>query len=84
LRGDTAVSGDEVDAILEFRDGSYGAVEIKLSDRGIEDAKKSLLKFYEHTKKKPKFMAIVVGYYEAIIKDKETGIYILPITALKP
>ena len=31
-------SGDEVDAILEFRDGSYAAVEIKLSDIGVEDA----------------------------------------------
>lgn len=26
------VTGDEVDAIVEFRDGSYGAIEIKLSD----------------------------------------------------
>ena len=33
---------------------------------------------------KPKFMAIIVSNINAIIKDKETGIYILPITALKP
>ena len=46
-------SGDEVDAILEFRDGKYGAVEIKLSDgEGIEEAKKSLLKFYANVSKK--------------------------------
>ena len=77
-------SGDEVDSILEFSDGSYAAVEIKLSDGSIEDAKKSLLTFYENVKKKPKFMCIIVGHYEAVIKDPETGIYILPITALKP
>lgn len=77
-------SGDEVDAILEFRDGSYGAVEIKLTDRGIEQAKKSLLRFYESVKVKPKFMCIIMGYYEAIVKDEDTGIYILPITSLKP
>jgi hypothetical protein len=77
-------SGDEVDAILELRDGSYGAIEIKLTDKGIEDAKKSLLKFYKNVKVKPKFMCIIVGYYEAIIQDKDTGIYIVPITALKP
>jgi hypothetical protein len=77
-------SGDEVDAILELRDGSYGAIEIKLIDKGIEDAKKSLLKFYKNVKVKPKFMCIIVGYYEAIIQDKDTGIYIVPITALKP
>ena len=34
--------------------------------------------------KKPKFMCVVVGYTDAIAKDPETGIYIVPITALKP
>ncbi len=78
-------SGDEIDAILEFKDGSYAAVEVKLSYRGIEEAKKSLLKFYENVnKKKPKFMCIIVGDFNAAIKDPETGIYIVPITALKP
>lgn len=77
-------SGDEVDAILEFRDGSYGAVEIKLSDGNIEIAKKSLMKFYNNVERKPKFMCIIVGHYEAVIKDKDTGIYIVPITSLKP
>jgi len=77
-------SSDEIDAILEFRDGSYGAVEIKLTDQGIEDAKKSLLKFYNNVEKKPKFLCIIVGYYQAVIKDPETGIYIVPITSLKP
>lgn len=79
-----SVSGDEVDAILEFRDGSYAAVEIKLSDGSIDVAKKSLLKFYENVEKKPKFMCIIVGHYEAVIQDKETGIYIVPITSLSP
>ena len=78
------VSGDEVDAILEFRDGTYGAVEIKLSDGSIDVAKQSLMKFYENVERKPKFMCIIVGHYEAVIKDKETGIYIIPITSLRP
>lgn len=34
--------------------------------------------------KKPKFMCIIVGNYDLIVKDKETGIYIVPITALRP
>lgn len=77
-------SGDEVDSILEFKDGTYGAVEIKLTSKGIEDAKKSLQTFYNNAKKKPKFMCIIVGHYEAVIQDPETGIYIIPITSLKP
>ena len=78
------VSGDEVDSILEFRDGEYAAVEIKLSDGSVEDAKKSLMIFYKNVNKKPKFMCIIVGHYEAVIQDKETGIYIIPITSLRP
>ena len=77
-------SGDEVDAILEFKNGSYGAIEIKLSENGIEQAKNSLMKYYNNVINKPKFLGIIDGHYEAIVQDKETGIYIIPITALKP
>ena len=77
-------SGLEVDAILEFRDGNFGAIEIKLSENHIEEAKENLIKFYNNVEKKPKFMCIIVGHYEAIVKDPTTGIYIIPITSLKP
>lgn len=75
--------GDEVDAILEFDDGEYAACEIKLTKEGIEDGKKSLMKFYNNVKKKPKFMCIILADYNAVIKDKDTGIYIMPLTALR-
>ena len=78
------VTGLEVDTILEFNDGDYAAVEIKLGFNQVEEAKKSLLSFYKNMVKKPKFMCIVVGYTDIIAKDPETGIYIMPITALKP
>lgn len=77
-------SGDEVDAILEFSNGDYGAAQIKLSDGSVDEAKKSLITFYNNVKKKPKFMCIIVGHYEAVVQDPETGIYIIPITSLKP
>ena len=78
------VTGLEVDSILEFSDGEYAAVEIKLGFNQVEEAKKSLLNFYNNMVKKPKFMCVVVGYTDVIAKDPETGIYIVPITALKP
>lgn len=59
-------------------------IEIKLTSKGIDDAKKSLTTFYNNVEKKPKFMCIIVGHYEAVIQDPETGIYIVPITSLKP
>ena len=34
-------------------------------------------------KKKPKFMCVIVGFTDVIAQDPETGIYIVPITALK-
>lgn len=77
-------SGLEVDSILEFSNGEYAAVEIKLGINQLEEAKKNLLSFCENMNKKPKFMCVIVGYTDIIAQDKETGIYILPITALKP
>lgn len=78
------VSGLEVDAILEFSDGDYAAAEIKLGYYQVDDAKKNLINFCNKMVKKPKFMCVIVGYTDIITKDPTTGIYIVPITALKP
>ena len=77
------VTGLEVDSIIEFANGDYAAIEIKLGSNQIEEARKNLLSFEENMLKKPKFMCIIVGNYKDVVKDKETGIYIVPITALK-
>ncbi len=78
------VSGLEVDSIIEFSDGEYAAIEIKLGHNEVDDAKKTLLKFANNMLVKPKFMAIITSNSTYVAKDPETGIYILPITALKP
>ena len=78
------VTGLEVDAIVIDEDGKYGAIEVKLGASQINEAKENLLKFYEKVDKKPKFMCIVCGMWNSVVKDPETGIYIIPITALKP
>ena len=78
------VTGLEVDSILEFADGEYAAIEIKLGYHQVNEAKKNLISFSNNMIKKPKFMCVIVGYTDVIAKDPETGIYIVPITALKP
>lgn len=78
------VTGLEVDSILEFADGEYAAVEIKLGFNQVPEAKKNLMNFYNNMIKKPKFMCIIVGYTDVIAKDEETGIYVVPLTELKP
>lgn len=81
--------GLEVDAIIELKDGRWAAIEIKLGDNKFEDAAKSLLRLRSKVMSnpfannpEPVFMATIVGAGEYIRQDKETGIYIIPITAL--
>lgn len=76
-------TGLEVDSIVEIADGEYGAIEIKLGSNKEEEAVRSLKKFYELAEVKPKFMCVICGLYDAVIKRPD-GIYVLPITALKP
>ena len=78
------VSGDEVDAIVEFEDGEYAAFEIKLSDGSIQEAIDSLCKFNENVSKKPAYMCVIVGHLDTVMRDPKTGIYIVPITSLRP
>ena len=78
------VSGDEVDAIVEFEDGEYAAFEIKLSDGSIQEAIDSLCKFNENVSKKPAYMCVIVGHLDTVMRDPKTGIYIVPLTSLRP
>ena len=76
-------TGLEIDAIIELADGDYGAIEIKLGSNQEEEAAKNLKKFYDMAEVKPKFMCIICGLYDAIIKRTD-GVYVIPITALRP
>lgn len=78
------VSGLEVDSILEFKGGEYAAIEIKLGNNKVEEAKVNLIKFANSMVKKPKFMCVITANSTYVGYDKENEIYVLPITALKP
>ena len=78
------VSGDEVDAIVEFKDGEYAAFEIKLSDGSIQEAISSLVKFRQKVEKKPAYSCVIAGHLDTVMRDSETGVFIVPITSLKP
>ena len=75
-------TGLEIDSIVEMPNGDYGAIEIKLGTDKIEEAAENLLKFNDLVEKKPKFLCIISGLHEAIIKRPD-GIYVIPITAFK-
>ena len=78
------ITGLEVDSILEFQGGEYAAVEIKLGANKIDEGMETLKRFYNSMVKKPKFMCVIVGKGNAIIYNKESNIYVVPITTLKP
>ena len=77
-------SGDEVDAIVEFKDGTYAAFEIKLSNGSIQDGIESLVKFRQNVDKKPAYMGVIIGHQDTVMRDPQTGVFIIPITSLRP
>ena len=78
------ITGLEVDSILEFKGGEYAAIEIKLGNNKVEEAKENLIKFSKLMKKKPKFMCVITANTSYVNYDKENNIYVFPITSLRP
>ena len=79
-------SGQEIDAIIETRNGDYCAIEIKIySEENVEEAIKSLNKFQSkllnNNNKLPKFRMILTSHGNCY-KTKE-GIFVVPISVLK-
>ena len=75
---------DEADAVIELADGRYALIEIKLGyEYAVDAAAKSLLKVAEKLENKPAFLAVVSGTAPIPLKRPD-GVYVLPLTALKP
>lgn len=79
-------SGQEVDAVVESKDGEYGVIEIKLaSEENIEYGAASLncfeKKLRESELKLPKFKMILTSH--GICGRRDDGIYVVPLTCLK-
>lgn len=81
-------SGLEVDAIIERADGSWGALEIKVSPDKIEEAADNLIRMREKVCEnekanvvEPSFLAVITGMGEAAYQRPD-GIYVVPIRAL--
>ena len=77
----------EIDTIIELNDGRWCAVEIKLGANQIESAAENLKKIYKEMKQNPKSilpsaMIIICGLSNAAYQ-REDGIYVVPLTALK-
>ncbi|MDR1015497.1 MAG: DUF4143 domain-containing protein [Coriobacteriales bacterium] len=77
-------SGREVDAIVEKRDGTWAAFEIKLGFNAAGEASESLLRFAEtiDTEKSlpPASLNVITG--SGVVSTSAVGVNVVPITAL--
>lgn len=78
-------SGLEVDIVVEFDDGHWAGIEVKLgeSDSVIEMAQKNLLRLRDDRMlSKPDFLAVVTGGASGFTLP--SGIHVLPLSAMGP
>lgn len=79
-------NGLEADMILALNDGRWGAVEVKLGSRQIEEAAEHLkelaAKVDNEKMGKPSFLMVLTG--GELVYKREDGVYIVPIGCLKP
>lgn len=81
-------NGLECDAVIHLRNGLYGLIEIKLGgdsliEEGAINLKKLAEKIDTKTMKKPSFMLVLCGKAPFAYKRPD-GVYVAPITSLKP
>lgn len=81
--------GLEVDAVIELRDGRWAAFEIKLGEAAADAGIKALVRLRSKVaanpaarNPKPTFMAVLTGAGEMARYDKESDVYVIPLTAL--
>ena len=77
----------EIDSVIELEDGEWCAFEIKLGANKIEEGAKNLLKIKEELEKEkgklPSVLCVICGMSNATYQRPD-GVYVVPITALKP
>ena len=77
----------EIDAIVQLKDGRWGAFEIKLGADAIDNAAGSLIKIRDALEaedaKVPDVLAVICGLSNFAYR-REDGVYVVPITALRP
>ena len=78
---------NEIDAVIQLDDGRWGCFEIKLGMNQVDKAAANLLKmnnfFKNSTSSSPAFLAVICGMTSAAYK-RQDGVYVIPITALRP
>lgn len=80
--------GNKIDAVIELSDGRWGAFEIKLGANMIDEAAKNLVrlqKFFiaDGNARPPSVLCVICGMTSFAYRRAD-GVYVVPITSLKP
>lgn len=76
--------GREIDAVIQQEDGGWSAFEVKLNPALVDEAAESLKKIavlFKHNP--PMSLSVIVGKSGTAYRRPD-GVYVLPITALRP
>ena len=79
---------DEFDAVIELDNGEWCAFEVKLGANQIDEAAKKMLVIQKKLQvkdggKAPKVLCVICGLSKAAYRRRD-GVFVVPITALKP
>ncbi|MCF7943730.1 MAG: DUF4143 domain-containing protein [Spirochaetia bacterium] len=76
-------NNDEIDAVVELADGSWSAFEIKLGANQIDEAAAKLLDVNQKFERPATSLCVICGRTNAAYRRPD-GVFVVPITALKP
>lgn len=81
-------NNNEIDAVIELKDGNWCAFEIKLGANQIDTAAAQLINIRDIIASQkdgvpPSVLCVICGMANAAYQ-REDGVYVVPITALKP
>ena len=77
--------GDDFDAVIQTPDDGWSAFEVKLDSSQVDEAAASLVRIaskFRHNP--PTSLGVVVGKSGVAYRRREDGVYVLPVTSLKP
>lgn len=73
---------DEIDAVIEHRDGRWIGVEVKLSHEQVDHAASNLLRVSAQIARPPAALAVVVP--TGTVHRRSDGVWVLPLSTLGP
>ena len=76
--------GREIDAVIQFDNGAWSAFEIKLNPGDVDEAAANLKKIAAIFQNNPPTSLSVVVGKSGIAHRRDDGVYVLPITSLRP